>query len=68
MSTSTVETIIRQIDELSEVDRQQLQSLLDERAECEWQQLAAIARTSAEARGVGQPQIDAAVERLRYQP
>ena len=66
MNTTSVETIMRQIEELSENDRLRLQGLLDERAELEWQRETQIARRDAAARGVDQPQIDAAVERLRY--
>ena len=66
MSTMSVETIIRQIDELSEEDRLRLQALLDQRAELEWRQETEMARRDAVARGVDQSQIDAAIERVRY--
>ena len=63
---ASVEFIVRQIDELSDDDRQQLQAILDTRAEVEWRQETALARRDAAVRGVDQPQIDAAIERLRY--
>lgn len=66
MSVPTVETILHEIDELSEEDRLQLQAILDDRTEHDWQQAAKSAQQVAARQGLDQSQIDAAIERVRY--
>lgn len=65
MSTATVEQILRQIDELAEPDRQELEEKLAARQNAEWLSLAQQARESARTRGIGQREIDDAVEAIR---
>lgn len=68
MSAATVEQILRQIDQLAESDRQDLERKLSARQEEEWQQLAQQAREAARQRGIGQPEIDQAIEAVRTRP
>ncbi len=68
MSAATVEKILRQIDELAEPDRQDLERKLATRQEAEWLQLAQHAREVACQRGIGQAEIDQAVEAVRSRP
>lgn len=65
MSTTIIEQILRQIDELAETDRQELEHRLGVRQEAEWQRLAQEAREVARQRGIGQPEIDRAIEAVR---
>lgn len=67
MSTATVEQILQQIDELGEPDRQELEAKLIARQDAEWQRLAQQAREVARTRGIGQREIDQAVETVRSQ-
>lgn len=66
MSVPTVETILHEIEELSEEERLQLQAILDDRAEQDWQQAAESAQQAAARQGLDQSLIDAAIERVRY--
>lgn len=63
--TTDVETILRQIDDLSSDERTRLEQRLAERAEVEWQREAESARREALARGITQDEIDSVVERCR---
>ena len=65
MSTATVEQILREIDELAEPDRQDLEERLAVRQNAEWQRLAEQARAVARQRRIGQREIDHAVETVR---
>ena len=65
MSTATVEQILREIDELAEPDRQDLEERLAARQNAEWQRLAEQARAVARQRRIGQREIDHAVETVR---
>lgn len=66
MSQATVEHILDLIDQLSDRDRELLQSQLSARAEAEWRQEAEEARRQARARGIDQAAIDAAIRKRRY--
>lgn len=68
MSAATVEQILRQIDQLAEPDREDLERKLANRQEAEWQQLAQQAREVARQRGIGQAEIDQAVDAVRSRP
>ena len=65
MSTATVEQILREIVELAEPDRQDLEERLAARQNAEWQRLAEQARAVARQRRIGQREIDHAVETVR---
>ena len=65
MSTATVEQILQQIDELGEPDRQELEEKLAARQNAEWLSLAQQAREVARIRGIGQREIDQAVDAVR---
>lgn len=66
MSQTTVEQILKTIDQLSEADRLELEQRLAERAEQEWQQETAEARRIARERGLDQAAIDQAIDELRH--
>ena len=65
MSTAIVEQILQQIDELPEPDRHELEERLADRQNAEWQRLSQQAREAARTRGIGQREIDQAVEAVR---
>lgn len=66
MSQSTVDDILKLIDELSDPDRAVLEQQLSERAEAEWRTEAETARQQARERGIDQAAIDEAVRKHRY--
>lgn len=66
MSQATVEHILDMIDQLSDRDRELLQFQLATRAEAEWHQETEDARRQAQARGIDQAAIDAAIRKRRY--
>ena len=65
MSTATVEQILREIDELPEPDRLVFEEKMAARQNAEWQRLTEQARAIARQRGIGQREIDQAVEAVR---
>ena len=65
MSTATVEQILREIDELLEPDRLDFEEKMAARQNAEWQRLAEQARAVIRQRGIGQCEIDQAVEAVR---
>jgi len=66
MSHSAVQEILNRIQNLSDQEREDLESrwtaLLDE----EWQKEVEQARTLARNKGLNQEQIDQAIHRMRY--
>ena len=68
MGQSTVQRILAEIDGLSELEREELDLRLDERAEARWGREAEGARQEAKERGIDQAAIDEAVRRHRYGP
>jgi hypothetical protein len=66
MSQLAVQSILQQIDLLSDEDRVDLTARLAERTESEWRTEAISARRIAQERGITQSSIDEAVERVRY--
>jgi hypothetical protein len=66
MIPSTVQEILRRIEELSEEDRLLLEQRLAQLAESEWKREFDSYRQTARARGLDQAAIDHALEKLRY--
>ena len=66
MNQSNVQTILDQIEQLPEADRQLLDQRLAERAQAEWKREAEAARRLARERGVDQAAIDQAIHDLRH--
>ena len=67
MSQATVENIIKEIESLSESERELLENRLAQIDEARWQQEAAEARKIARDAGIDQATIDQTIERLRHQ-
>jgi hypothetical protein len=65
MSQLTVENIIKEIESLSEEDRQLLETRLAQIDEAKWQQEAAEAREIARNAVIDQTSIDQTIARLR---
>ena len=65
MSQATVQSILEMIDQLSDVDREQLEGRLEQRVEAEWRREAQKARREAMARGIDQEAVDDAIDRCR---
>jgi pimeloyl-CoA synthetase len=63
---ANVNSILEQIQKLSEDERLILEQRLTELAESEWRAEAAAARQLAQERGVTQAVIDEAISQLRY--
>jgi hypothetical protein len=63
-----VQDILKRIEQLSEEDRQALESCLAARAEAEWKNEAEQARRQARDRNLTQEQIDRSIEQMRYGP
>lgn len=61
-----VDTILQQIESLSEDDRLVLQERLQDLAEADWQKEAAAARAVARERGIDQRSIGTSINELRY--
>jgi hypothetical protein len=61
-----VDAIFEQIVRLNEADRLALEQRLQEYLENEWRCEADDARATAHRRGIGQEQIDAAINEVRY--
>jgi hypothetical protein len=67
MSQATIENIIKEIETLSEAERQVLEERLAMMDEARWQQEAAEARKTARDAGIDQANIDQTIEKLRRQ-
>jgi len=67
MSQTTVQHILKMIDQLPEADRESLEQRLEQRAEAEWRAETLKARKEANARGIDQETIDEAIRKLRYE-
>ena len=67
MSQATVENIIKEIESLSEAERELLENRLAQMEEAKWQQEAAQARVIARNAGIDQANIDETIARLRRQ-
>ena len=67
MSQATVENIIKEIESLSEAERELLENRLAQIDEAKWQQEAAQAREIARNAGIDQADIDRTIARLRSQ-
>jgi len=67
MSQASVQHILDMIDQLSDVDREQLEGRLEQRAEAEWRSETEKARREAMARGIDQDAIDEAIHKCRYE-
>jgi DNA-binding MarR family transcriptional regulator len=67
MSQATVENIIKEIESLSEAERELLENRLAQIDEAKWQQEAAQAREIARNAGIDQADIDRTIARLRGQ-
>ena len=65
MSKAALE-IFEQIQHLPTADRLELEELLAQQAEAEWQREAEEARRDARRMGIDQAAIDRAVEKARY--
>ena len=66
MSQTTVEDIVKVIEELSEPDREKLDERLAEIDETKWRQEAEEARQIARNSGIDQEHIDRTIQRLRH--
>ncbi len=64
--SSAVHEILQRIQHLPAAERLELDDVLDQQAEAEWQREAAEARRLARAQGIDQAAIDRAVEKVRY--
>ena len=67
MSQATVENIIKEIESLSEAERELLENRLAQIDEAKWQQEAVQAREIARNAGIDQADIDRTIARLRGQ-
>ena len=67
MSQVTVENIIKEIESLSEEERELLENRLAQIDEAKWQHEAAQAREIARHAGIDQAGIDQTIARLRRQ-
>ena len=67
MSQVMVENIIKEIESLSEEERELLENRLAQIDEAKWQQEAAEARETARKAGIDQANIDQTIARLRLQ-
>ena len=63
---STIHQILREIDSLDEVQRQELERELAARAQAEWEEVTSEARAEAAKRGIDQAAIDRAIQRRRH--
>jgi hypothetical protein len=61
-----VDSILKQIEDLEESDRMELEERLQELAENEWLSEATAARNEASRRGIDQSTIDQAISDSRY--
>ncbi len=66
MSQIAVDNILKEIEALSEEEREQLDHRLAEIDETKWQKEASEARAIARDTGIDQAHIDRTIERLRY--
>jgi pimeloyl-CoA synthetase len=64
--SEAVHDILERIERLPVNERQELEALLAQQAEAEWQREAAEARKLAREKGINQDAIDRAVEKVRY--
>jgi hypothetical protein len=64
--SEAVHDILERIERLPINERQELEALLAQQAEAEWQREAAEARKLAREKGINQDAIDRAVEKVRY--
>jgi len=67
MSQVTVENILKEIESLSDEERELLENRLAQLDEAKWQQEAAEARKIARDAGIDQANIDQTIEKLRRQ-
>jgi hypothetical protein len=67
MSQATVENIIKEIESLSDEERDLLESRLAQIDEAKWQREAVEAQKVARTAGIDQISIDQTIERLRHQ-
>jgi hypothetical protein len=67
MSQVTVENIIKEIESLSDEERELLENRLAQIDEAKWQREAAEAREVALKAGIDQANIDQKIARLRHQ-
>lgn len=65
MSQATVENIIKEIESLSEEERELLENRLSQIDEAKWQKEAAEARETARRAGIDQRSIDQTIARLQ---
>ena len=66
MSQATLETIIKEIESLSEEDRDLLQDRLAQIDEAKWQEESTEARLLARNAGIDQASIDQTIDKLRH--
>jgi hypothetical protein len=64
--SEAVREILERIQHLPATDRLELQDVLAQQAEDEWQREAEEARRLARQKGIDQAAIDRAVEKVRY--
>jgi hypothetical protein len=64
--SEAVREILERIQHLPATDRLELQDVLAQQAEGEWQREAEEARRLARQKGIDQAAIDRAVEKVRY--
>lgn len=64
--SEAVQEILERIQHLPAAERLELEDLLAEQAEAEWQRAAEEARRLARQKGIDQAAIDRAVAKVRY--